>query len=29
MMGIVLYLLSGGFEKLAMPWKPDVDTVGL
>jgi NitT/TauT family transport system permease protein len=28
-MGIVLYLLSGGFEKIAMPWNADVDTLGL
>jgi NitT/TauT family transport system permease protein len=28
-MGIVLYLLSGRFEKIAMPWKPDMETVGL
>jgi hypothetical protein len=29
MMGIVLYLISGGFERVAMPWKTDVETVGL
>ena len=29
MMGIVLYLISGGFERVAMPWKADVETVGL
>ncbi len=27
--GIVLYLMSGGFEKVAMPWKPDMETAGL
>jgi len=29
LMGIVLYLLSGRFEKVAMPWKTDVETTGL
>ncbi len=29
MMGIVLYLISGGLEKAAMPWKADMETVGL
>jgi NitT/TauT family transport system permease protein len=28
MMGIVLYLISGGFERVSMPWKADVDTAG-
>lgn len=26
-MGIILYLVSGGFERLATPWRPDVDAV--
>ncbi|MFV2000685.1 MAG: ABC transporter permease [Acidimicrobiia bacterium] len=27
-LGIVLYLLSGAFERVSMPWKPDTETVG-
>ncbi|MEZ5176568.1 MAG: ABC transporter permease [Acidimicrobiia bacterium] len=27
-MGIALYLLSGGFERFATPWRPEVDVVG-
>ncbi|MCZ7532559.1 MAG: ABC transporter permease [Acidimicrobiia bacterium] len=27
-MGITLYLVSGGFERVATPWRPDVDLVG-
>jgi len=26
-MGIILYLVSGGFERIATPWRPDVDVV--
>jgi len=26
-MGIILYLVSGGFERIATPWRPDVDAV--
>lgn len=29
MMGIVLYLISRGFERVAMPWNADVETAGL
>lgn len=28
-LGIVLYLVSGAFERVSMPWKPDTDTMGL
>ena len=28
LMGIVLYLMSGGFERIATPWRPDVEVVG-
>jgi len=27
-MGILLYLLSGLFERVAMPWKPEAETMG-
>jgi NitT/TauT family transport system permease protein len=28
LMGILLYLVTGGFEKIAMPWRRDVEVVG-
>jgi len=28
-MGIVLYLMSGAFERVSMPWRPDTETIGL
>ncbi len=28
-LGIVLYLLSGAFERVSMPWKPGTETTGL
>lgn len=28
LMGIVLYLVTGGFERVAMPWRPDTEVVG-
>lgn len=29
LMGIVLYLVSGGFERIATPWRPDMEVVGM
>ena len=26
-MGIMLYLLSGGVERIVTPWRPDVDVI--
>jgi NitT/TauT family transport system permease protein len=27
-LGIVLYVLSGAFERVSMPWKPEAETIG-